>query len=103
MLLCLHKESSSKRRKHGEKTDFIINIKNGKGLSQRELANALNFSAGIIGLYETGKRTPSLKNAKIIANYFDVALEDISFANNKWFIVWFGGGTDGNTCDERWN
>ena len=86
-----------------KKQTSLSTLRMEKGLSQRELANALNFSAGIIGLYETGKRTPSLKNATIIANYFDVALEDISFANNKWFIVWFGGGTDGNTCDERWN
>ena len=61
----------------------LSSLRTAKGLSQRELANALNFSAGIIGLYETGKRTPSLKNAKIIANFFEVSLEDISFANNK--------------------
>lgn len=66
-----------------KKQTSLSTLRMEKGLSQRELANALNFSAGIIGLYETGKRTPSLKNAKIIANYFDVALEDISFANNK--------------------
>lgn len=61
----------------------LSSLRTAKGFSQRELANALNFSAGIIGLYETGKRTPSLKNAKIIANFFEVSLEDISFANNK--------------------
>ena len=61
----------------------LSSLRTAKGLSQRELANALNFSAGIIGLYETGKRTPSLKNAKIIANFFFFLLEDISFANNK--------------------
>ena len=61
----------------------LSSLRTAKGLSQRELANALNFSAGIIGLYETGKRTPSLKNAKIIANFLEVSLEDISFANNK--------------------
>lgn len=61
----------------------LSSLRTAKGLSQRELANALNFSAGIIGLYEAGKRTPSLKNAKIIANFFEVSLEDISFANNK--------------------
>lgn len=61
----------------------LSSLRTAKGLSQRELANALNFSVGIIGLYETGKRTPSLKNAKIIANFFEVSLEDISFANNK--------------------
>ena len=61
----------------------LSSLRTAKGLSQRELANALNFSAGIIGLYETGKRTPSLKNAKIIANFFEVSLEDVSVANNK--------------------
>lgn len=59
----------------------LSTLRMNKGLSQRDLADELNISAGIIGLYETGKRTPSLKNAKIIAKYFEVLLEDISFAN----------------------
>lgn len=59
----------------------LSTLRMNKGLSQRDLADELNISAGIIGLYETGKRTPSLKNAKIIAKYFEVSLEDISFAN----------------------
>lgn len=59
----------------------LSTLRMNKGLSQRDLADELNISAGIIGLYETGKRTPSLKNAKIIAEYFEVSLEDISFAN----------------------
>ena len=59
----------------------LSTLRMSKGLSQRDLADELNISAGIIGLYETGKRTPSLKNAKIIAKYFEVSLEDISFAN----------------------
>ena len=59
----------------------LSTLRMNKGLSQRDLADELNISAGIIGLYETGKRTPSLKNAKIIAKYFEVSLEDISSAN----------------------
>lgn len=52
-----------------------------KGMSQRELSKELNFSPGLIGLYETGKRKPSLDNAMLIAGYFETPLEKISFAN----------------------
>lgn len=72
------------KQKGGDKVKDQIKLSTlrmSKGLSQRDLADELNISAGIIGLYETGKRTPSLKNAKIIAKYFEVSLEDISFAN----------------------
>ena len=54
-----------------------------KGYSQIELAEKIGVTKGAIGMYETGKRTPSLKTAKVIANYFEVSLEEISFANNK--------------------
>ncbi|MDD3417384.1 MAG: helix-turn-helix transcriptional regulator [Lachnospiraceae bacterium] len=59
----------------------LSTLRTAKGLSQRELSKELNFSAGLIGLYEIGKRKPSLENAIRIAGYFDTNIEKISFAN----------------------
>ena len=62
----------------------LSKLRKKKGLSQRALAKELHFSAGTIGLYETGRRKPSLDNAKIIAKYFNVPVETISFANIEY-------------------
>lgn len=52
-----------------------------KNMTQRELAKELNISSGTIGMYESGKRTPPLKKAIKIADYFSVSVESISFSN----------------------
>lgn len=54
-----------------------------KGLSQKELADIIHVSAGLIGLYETGKRNPSYSKAILISDYFDLPLENISFVTLK--------------------
>ncbi len=51
-----------------------------KEMSQRELAEKLDISAGAIGMYESGKRTPPLSRAIEIANIFKVPVESIDFA-----------------------
>ena len=51
-----------------------------KKMTQRELAKELNISSGTIGMYESGK-TPPLKKAIKIADYFSVSVESISFSN----------------------
>lgn len=50
-----------------------------KGISQKKFAQEINVSPGLIGMYETGKRKPSLKKALMIAKYFDVPVESILF------------------------
>ena len=70
-----------------EKGEIVImaismaDLRKERKMTQEDLAEKVGLTA--IGMYETGKRTPSLKTAKIIANYFEVSLEDISFANNR--------------------
>lgn len=49
------------------------------GLSQKELAVLLGVSAGTIGMWETGHRTPPLKKAIEVANLFNTQVECISF------------------------
>lgn len=61
----------------------LATLRAAKGLSQKQLALALNVSPGLIGLYETGKRKPSLERAKIIATFFDISIENILFSNKE--------------------
>jgi len=46
-----------------------------KDLKQEELANALNFSKGIISLWENGLREPTMSNLVTIASYFHVSID----------------------------
>jgi len=57
----------------------LAELRKKKGLTQKELAKALKISESAIAMYETGRRTPSLARAKIIANFFDVDIEEIFF------------------------
>jgi len=54
-------------------------LRQARGLTQKDLADELHVSNGLIALYETGKRKPSLNKALIIANYFDTPVEMIQF------------------------
>lgn len=51
-------------------------------LTQKELAEKTGISESAIAMYEVGERTPSLKRAKILADFFDVSIEDIFFSHN---------------------
>jgi len=63
------------------KTKTLAELRKERNISQRELAKKLEVSSGTIGMYESGKRTPSLNRAIKIAKIFDVPIENISFSN----------------------
>lgn len=50
------------------------------GISQRKLANDLGVSSATVAMWETGRRTPSLKTANLIARYFNTTIESIFFS-----------------------
>lgn len=50
-----------------------------KKLSQRALAKQLGVSSATVAMWETEKRTPRLKMAKYIAQYFETDIEAIFF------------------------
>ncbi|MBQ9590824.1 MAG: helix-turn-helix transcriptional regulator [Butyrivibrio sp.] len=54
-------------------------LRQSKGVSQRELASQVHVSPGTIGLYETGKRNPTLEIGLRIATFFDVPVDMIQF------------------------
>lgn len=54
-------------------------LRQSRGLTQKELADELHVSNGLIALYETGKRKPRLNRAIEIANFFGISVELIQF------------------------
>ena len=64
-------------------TKTLATLRKENNMSQRALATKLNVSSGTIGMYESGKRTPSLKQAIEIAKLFNTPVENISFSNTN--------------------
>lgn len=52
----------------------IKEIRERKGIGQKELAEKINTSQQAISLYETGKREPKLETWKKLANFFGVSV-----------------------------
>ena len=54
------------------------------GLTQARLAKMLNLTQSTIAYYESGKKTPTLENAKVIAKLFNVSLDYLfEISNDK--------------------
>lgn len=53
-------------------------LRNTKGITQLELAGYLGVSKSTIGMYESGKREPSLEVLSNLADYFSVDLDYLS-------------------------
>lgn len=60
----------------------IAKLREKKGISQKELANILNVSAGAVALWEVNKRCPSLESLVSIADYFNVSMDEF-FVNDR--------------------
>lgn len=61
--------------------EFSSNLKmlrQSRHLSQDKLADELNLSRSLIGMFESGKRKPSYETLELIADYFNVRLDDLS-------------------------
>lgn len=52
-----------------------------KNLSQDKLADELNLSRSLIGMWESGQRKPSYETLELIADFFNVRLDDLSGRN----------------------
>lgn len=53
----------------------LVELRKEKGLTQEELAKALNISRSALSLYEIGKRDPDTETLKKIAEYFNVSID----------------------------
>lgn len=57
--------------------DMLVYYRKRDGLSQRELAKALNVSASTVGMYESGRRFPEKEIEEAIADLFNVSLNEL--------------------------
>lgn len=53
----------------------LKNLREKKGLLQKELGDKLNISASTIGMYEQDRRDPDFETLKKIANFFNVTTD----------------------------
>lgn len=63
----------------------IAYLREKRGLSQPQLAKALNVATSTVGMWETGKRGLKDETIKLIADYFNVSADyllDIEDKNN---------------------
>lgn len=58
-------------------------LRKSKNLSQEDLAYDLKLSRSLIGMFESGKRKPSFETLELIADYFNVRLDDLSGRNSQ--------------------
>ena len=61
---------------------IIAQLRAERNISQRELATALNVSAGVVGLWETNKRLPSFECVISIADFFSIST-DLLFEKDR--------------------
>ena len=61
----------------------IAKLRAQKNISQRELASALNVSAGVVGLWETDKRLPSYECLIALADYFLISIDSLMEQDRK--------------------
>jgi len=57
----------------------LVVLRKKRGLTQKELATILGIANSTVCQYEKGRRCPSLKTAKRIANIFNVSVETVIF------------------------
>lgn len=57
-----------------------------KNLSQDKLADELNLSRSLIGMWESGQRKPSFETLELLADFFNIRIDDLSGrnCNNKY-------------------
>ncbi|WP_075780204.1 helix-turn-helix domain-containing protein [Marinitoga sp. 1137] len=56
-------------------SERLKQLREEKGISQRQLARDLNFSSAAVSLYESGQREPTLTALEKLAKYFNVSLD----------------------------
>lgn len=75
----------------------IAKLRAKKNISQRELASALNVSAGVVGLWETNKRVPSYECLIALADYFLISIDLLMEQDRKHPIA----GNNSDICEKE--
>lgn len=58
-------------------------VRTEKGVSRRELADAVGITENLVGQYELGRKLPPLDKIFLLADSLDVAITDITGENKK--------------------
>lgn len=61
----------------------IRELRKEKGISQKELADAIGISFQSISFFERGEKNPSIENWIKLANFFDVSVPELQGYKNK--------------------
>lgn len=59
----------------------LITLRKNKNFRQKDVAKALGITTSYYGMIEQGCRTPNLKLANEIANFFEKKVDEIFFTN----------------------
>lgn len=80
----------------------ITILRKASGLSQAQLAKALNISASAVGMYEQGRREPNIDTLAAMSKLFDVSLDYLitgsEYPNNKQKCHAINKNSPCNTC-----
>ena len=55
----------------------LTELRKSRGISQKELANYIDVSPSLVGMYEQGRRKPSFEILEAIADYFNVNIDTL--------------------------
>lgn len=67
----------------GNFQNVLKSLRKSEGLTQTDLASALNISRSAIGMYESGAREPDFETLEMIADYFNVDVDYLMGRTNK--------------------
>ena len=71
------------RNQHMEKLPgILVKLRNQKGVTQREAAEAMGITFGVLSNYEKGQKAPSLDFAYKMADYYGVSLDALCGREN---------------------
>ena len=60
-----------------ELSEKLATLRKNKGLSQLELAEAINVSRQAISRWEVGTATPSAENLKFLSEYYEISIDEL--------------------------
>lgn len=58
--------------------DILKNLRAEKGIGQKELAEALFTTVKTVSHWETGYTEPSIKQLIMLADYFEISLDELT-------------------------
>ena len=64
-------------------SENLKTLRKHQNLSQEQLADKLNLSRSIVGMWESGQRKPSFETLELLADFFNVRLDDLSGRNKQ--------------------